>query len=341
MGYDEFDNYECEGQISIEGWLADVEIPENVFAVSKIFAQARKTMNLPEYKAFVYALANLKFTGNNSNRLLLDKKTLAKIVGVNSDIDHLSENLKRSIGQLPQHSFIEIDDIEANDFYESGVLITSLRMYKNNAAITFNPDYMPMFNNLQRDYITMWSGDIYQMHSERSIAFYEYLRLHSDTRKINEAGMGIKKLKELFNIPKDGPGSYMREKSGFDRTQFERRVIDPLCEDLARCQMINLIVQPDGKYYEKVKEHGRVRGYRFHYTISDRPRIVSASEMAEIREDIIKNPVDMKILADIKKGKERKQNKQGQRNFSSERNYTQQEMDELERRLLQKQKKGE
>ncbi len=320
MSFDVLDDYECEGQMSIDDLFA-IDVPENLFAVSKIFARAKKQMNLPEFKAFTYALSNLKFTGDNGNKLMLDKKTLASVVGIQSDTDHLSQDLKRSIGKIPVHSYIEIDD-EDNDFYESGVVITSMRMYKNNACITFNPDYMPLFSNLEKDYITMWSGDIFTMSSERSIEFYEQLRLNTDTRdKVNTAQLGIKYFKDLFNIPKEGKGSYMTKDGHFSRTHFERKVIDPLCEDLAKCRMINLVLQPDGKYYEKVKRGGRVVAYRFDWTYTSHPRVATATEVKQIQDRVDKNPQILKVANDVLEGdkKARKGNKKNHFNDFSQR----------------------
>ena len=75
MGLEVFDNYECEGQMSIDDLYA-IEIPENLFAVSKVFARARKQMSLAEFKAFTYALTNMRFTEQSDNKLLLDKIVL-------------------------------------------------------------------------------------------------------------------------------------------------------------------------------------------------------------------------------------------------------------------------
>jgi hypothetical protein len=327
MAIEVFDSNECKGQMSINDLYA-IDIPENLFAVSKIFARARKQMSLPEFKAFTYALTKIRFTEENGNRIMLDKKTLARIVGVNSDSDHLSQDLKRSIGNLPLHSYIEIDDKD-HDFYESGVVVTSVRMYKNNVCITFNPDYMPMFSKLEREYITMWSGDIYSMSSERSIEFYEQLRLNTDTRdEINTAHVSIKWFKELFNIPKEGEGSYMTKDGHFSRTHFERKVINPLCEDLSKCKMINLVLQPNGNYYEKVKRGGRVVAYRFDWTYTSHPHVGTASEMQKVQSEIEKNPQILKVAKDIVKGKN---NKNKFNSFESKNNY---DMDELESQIL-------
>lgn len=75
----------------------------------------------------------------------------------------------------------------------------------------------------------------------------------------------------MFDIPKEGKGSYMRSRQngGFDRSKFEKQVIDPVCEELAKTEMITLILTPDGKFYEKVKRGNRVIAYKFHWTITD------------------------------------------------------------------------
>ena len=70
---------------------------------------------------------------------------------------------------------------------------------------------------------------------------------YEDGNDVYSYGWGIKALKEMFDIPKEGKGSYMRAKGGFDRSNFEKYVIDPLCDDLAKCKMIQLVIQPDGK----------------------------------------------------------------------------------------------
>jgi len=303
MSLEVFDNYECEGQLS----LFDIyNIPENIFAVSEIFARARKQMSLAEFKTFVYALTHFRFTEENKNTLMLDKKTVAAIVGIHSDSDHLSQDLYRSIGKLPNNSFVEFIDKDKG-FYENGAVISKVRMYKEKVWLKFDEDYMSLFSKLEPRYITMWSGDIFSMSSERSIEFYEQLRLNTNTSTsegLNHADVGIKWFKELFGIPKEGKGSYMRSKEngGFNRVAFEKYVIDPLCEDLAKCKMITLCVQQDGKYYTKLKENGRVVGYHFDWVYSAHPSVASAKEVKELQDRVDKNPQILKVAKDLIEG---------------------------------------
>lgn len=331
MGINEWDT-DIPGQLSL---FEEIAAPEKMFAVSDIFARAKKQMNLAEYKTFVYALTEVKWTEEMPNTVYLDKKTLASIVGIHSDSDHLSVDLKESIEKLPQHSYLEFADKDL-DLYEFGVFVTRVTMLKNRVKIKFEEDYLSLFGNLQKDFITMWGADIFQMRSERSITFYEYLRYNSDTRIQNEKGLGVKALKELFGIPKEGKGSYMREKGGFNRAEFEKKVIEPLCEDMSHCKMIQLIANEDGKLYEKVKQGHKVMGYMFRWVVSDTPTVTTANESKEIREAKQNDPLEMKIKKDILTGEKRKPKKLAKdekiHNFT-ERDYSKSDFEDIEKKF--------
>lgn len=305
MARSEFDG-DLEGQMTIDELF---EPPKRLFAVSRIFARARRDMSLSEQKTFVYALSELKFTEKaDSPYVRLDKKTLAGILGIKSDTDHLSVDLYDSIKELPKHSYIEINERDM-DLQSNGFIVSSLTRFKNIIRLRFNDEYLGLFTGLSADYITMWSADIFQMKSKRSVQFYERLRQETDTRvEINEYGFGVKALKEMFGIPKDGEGSYIRGNGSFDRSNFEKRVIDPICDDIKGCRMINLVMQSDGKPYEKVKRGNRVLGYRFSWTFTSHPAIASAEEVAEIQERVDRNPQILKVAKDMLDGEKKQKN---------------------------------
>lgn len=283
MQRDKLDN-QIEGQMTIDDLF---EPPEQLFAVSKIFARARKNMTLAEQKTFVYALSQVKFKEKaKSNIVYLDKKILANIIGVATDSGHINASVNRAIKDLPRHSFIEIDS-EDRDLYDSGTIITRVTMGKKNVVrIKFEDEYLSLFTGLDNNYLTMWSSDIFGMKNIRSVQFYEFLRQETDTRKhINSIALGIKAIKEMFNIPKEGKGSYMREKGGFNRSEFEKKVIDSVCEELQKTKMIQLVVLPgSGKPYEKIKNGKRVDGYRFYWVFTSHPAVATAPESAQIPE---------------------------------------------------------
>lgn len=314
----------------------------SMIAVADIFARAKKQMNVYEYKTFIFALAQVKWTEENqSNIIYCDKKELADYCGVHSDPDHLSQDLKDKIWQLPRNSFIEISN-EDLDYFESGCFISRVAMLKNQVRIKFDDEYFSLFTKLQHgEYITLWADDFLQMDNSengvRAMTLYEDLRQHSDTRITNERGYGIKAFKEMWNIPKDGKGSYMNQDGHFNRPMFEQKVLEPVLENLAKCKMINLITQDDGKLYKKAKSGNKVLGYVLNWTVSDRPGVATAKEVKEIGEAITKDPQVLKVAKDIVNGKKAATKKNKFNNFP-QRSY---DYAELEKTLLGNNKKEE
>ena len=326
--YDKSD-IEIEGQMSIYDIF---QPPERLIAVSKIFARAKKEMSLAEQKTFAYALSKIRFTEPaKTNYVRLDKKTLANIIGIHSDPDHLSVDLYENIKEIDVHSHVKFAKGDS-DLFGNGFVIAGLISYKNTIQIRFNDDYLKLFTNLSTNYVTMWSQDIFAMSSKRSVQFYEYLRQITDTRQeTNEVLLGIKAIKEMFGIPKEGKGSYMRSKGGFDRVNFEKYVIAPLCDDLKKCKMINLLVQSDGKYYEKVKKGRYVEGYRFYWTYTSHPNVATAQEVHDLQERIDKNPQILKIAKDVANGEKKPKRTKKQNSFN---NFEQRQYDKSLENLL-------
>ncbi len=341
--HDDFDE-EIKGQMSIDDLFSP---PEKMVAVSNIFARARKNMSLAEQKTFILALSKIEWKKSPSeqpNIVELEKKVVEKVLGYKSDSTDLSQNVWNAIKDLNKHSHIEIADRDRG-IYDSGMVVTRITMRKNtdNIRIKFEEEYLPLFMGLGSNYITMWSLDIFKMTSKRSVQFYELLRQmsydkYAESPNVFSYGFGIKALKDMFDIPKEGKGSYMRAKGGFDRTNFEKKVIEPLCEDLAHCKMIQLIVQDDGKYYQKVKKGNRVLGYRIHWSLSKYPNVADAREVKEIAERVDKDPQLLKVSKDILKGEKKSKSSQNQGktwgNIETSPSYKDQDFDELERQLL-------
>lgn len=100
--------------------------------------------------------------------------------------------------------------------------------------------------------------------------------------------------------------------------------------------MISLILQPDGKYYEKVKRGNRVYGYRFYWTYTSHPAVATATEVREIQDRVDQNPEILKVAKDIVTGEKRVKNGKNKNPFNqiSGRDY---DWDSLERQLLRSQ----
>lgn len=268
------------------------EVTPNLLGVSIVFAEARKQMTLAEYKAFTLALSHHDWTKECPDILYMDKDELIKTLGIKTDIDHESYDLMRAIGEMPTHSFLRFSDKD-KDIYVNGCFVVTVASFRKRVRIRLNSDYLRLFGCLdgkERRYITMWSGDIFKMNSERAVLFYELLRANSDSRlSINTGTVSIRKFKEMFDIPEKGKGSYTRndEKHHFNRSEFEKRVIDPLCDELQKTEMITLVLSPSGKYYEKEKKGNRVIAYRFWWTLSNPKKQIEEKALKESPEETI------------------------------------------------------
>ena len=145
---------------------------------------------------------------------------------------------------------------------------------------------------------------------------------------------------EMLNIERgfETFGEWLKVRTGNTRDPgfvngFVVRHTSLVCEDIAKCKMINLVVQPDGKYYEKVKTGNRVEGYRFYWTFTEHPSIASATEVHQIQTRVDKDPTVLKVAKDILKG-EKKKRKAPETNPFNRFDQNQYDFDELEKELL-------
>lgn len=301
MDEKELERYEVDGQMTIDEWLY-AEPPAEMVGVSKVFARAKKKMSLAEFKTFVYCLCHIRWKDTMPAAVCLDKRTLSKIIDVSDDPAHLSRNLRLSIGNLIEHSVIEFaakDRVK----WKKGALVTDIALDESGVVkVWFNQNYKGLFSGLDKDFILMWSRDVFQMQAEKSVALYEDLRLNCDTRVTNSRVFTLEYFKNLFDMPDSGRGSYVMKDGRFNYAGFERKVLDPVCADLRKCEMVQLVDAGDDKPYRKLKRGRQVIGYEFVWEISNRPRIADAHTTQETKHLIEKNPKIMKIAVDAANG---------------------------------------
>lgn len=337
MTFDELDRtpYEIEGQITLEDLTLPAE--SGMIGVHELLAEARKSMSVHELKATACAMTHIRFKEEAPQVVLVDKHELADAVGIHSDADHLSQDLHEALIDLRHHSEVHFSDA-AQGLYEDGGLIDSVRFYKNVVRFRFSSDYLPLLGGLQNHYLMLYAADLYRLSTDRAILLYERLRagiLGTSGSGSYTVSLGVKALKELWGIPKEGPGSYMRssKNGGFNRSAFEARCIDPVCRELARTDMIRLVIQPDGKAFRKITEHGYVKGYAFDFLYSARPHVADAGQVKAVQQVIDKNPEMLKVAKNILEG-QKKVAHRAQKNDFPHHKYSDAQFDELEKRLL-------
>ena len=270
-------------------------LENQMIAMGKALMRAKKTMTLEERKLLVMAMTKIKWAQvDNDITVELSKIEIADIMRWSVDASDRSTRIRKLANSLSEHSMIRIDGIDKGQ-WDDGVLIPRVNCRKKGSIkVYFAEQFRPLLENLtkDKDFVTVWANDIYGFNSVYAYLLFEDLRLHCDTRRTNWRTYTTKELKELFGIPKEGAGSYMRVKDGFNRSEFERKVLDVAVTEINKGQMIQ--IQPFSgmeakkdkpnsydKLYAKIKKNGRIAGYQFKYVVrtnTEKPFMLEESE---------------------------------------------------------------
>lgn len=246
-------------------------------AIANAITYAKTNLSLVEQKVVAIALARLRWKDSpdeQSRVIRLEKREIADALRYKSNASDLSQNLWKKIRHLPEHSSLEWSESDREKYQVcNGKFIERIEMPTRARYIelTFAQPYFWLFTGLQSKYCTLWVPDLLSMTSSRSIAAYVLMRKKSyepyaDGEDQFSIKVGTKYIKQLFGMSKH---SYMRT-TGFNRNTFEHRVLDPVCRDLLSCQLVQLVQQPNGRPYEKLKQGASVVGYKISWRVAKR-----------------------------------------------------------------------
>lgn len=256
-------------------------LQNQMVAMGKALMRAKKNMSLDERKLLIIALTKIKWTTtDNVFEVIISKLEIKEVLGWKCESSQLSRNVRKLADSLAKHSFIEMEGAD-KEKWDNGFLIPRHKGSRGNIHIFFAEQFRPLLENLtkDKDFVTIWANDIYNFKSLYAYLLFEDLRLHSDTTRTNWRTYSTKELKNLFGIPKDGKGSYMHKnkdgKEVFDRSNFEKYVLDVAIEEINNGQMVRIlpfegmIATPKNKnkIYAKIKKNGFIVGYQFKYDI--------------------------------------------------------------------------
>lgn len=257
-------------------------LENQMVAMGKALMRAKKQMTLEERKLLIMALTKIKWSKKeNPMEVVLSKIEVAEVLNWKYDASERSRYIRNLAANLMRHSMIQIDGTD-KDEWDDGYLVPRFRSTKGDVHIFFAEQFRPLLENLtkDKDFVTIWANDIYGFNSIYAYLLFEEFRLHCDTSKTNWRTYSTKELKDLFGIPKDGKGSYMhydkkKGKEVFDRSNFEKKVLDVAIEEINRGQMLQIrpfigmeaTAEKPNKLYAKIKKNGFVTGYQFKYEV--------------------------------------------------------------------------
>lgn len=253
-------------------------------AISRSLAKTQINWTPEEKKLFIMCLTKIRWSeSGNSNVIELDKDEIIDALRLKMDSTDRSQYLRMAFRKLARDSEVHWTDPNDRKRWRDDFLILERKSTRGKIIVTINAKFMPHLENLVKNtpYLTIWSSDVYGFRSKFSFSLFEELRLHYDTRILtNYRTYTTKQLKEIFGL---GKNDYMRppERGGFNRTAFERSVIDVAVEEINRTQMMQIL--PNGTnrkgdilYYKKIKKNGFITGYEFRFFLRTKtmPNIV-------------------------------------------------------------------
>lgn len=257
--------------------------------------------SLNEVKIFTMVLTKIKWNElNNSNIIKLNKREIYEVMGWKAttadEVKDCGKKLRKLLNLTMDNSKLSFTQETKKMYaYKDGYIICSVATKdKTFAEVEITPSYMSLLEDLvnSKDFLTLWANDIYAFTSIYSFLLYLELRQHSDTRRKCVREYTTAQLKEIFKIPFDGKGSYVKydkrkDKMVFDRANFEKKVIDKAISEINKSQMVficppkNIDSLSKNKLYAKNKKGNSVDSYRFEYHIkSERNEPVDVDEVS-------------------------------------------------------------
>lgn len=220
----------------------------------------------PEYrKLFVMCLTKIDWKKANNNSVIeLSKSEVMEILNFDSESSEQSRLLRSLFKKFQYASWIENEEI-----LDQGFIIYHVNSRKRGKiTININPEIMPHLENLieKRNYLKMWSDDQYQFKSKFAFALYDAIQLRYDFRySRNYIQFTTSQLKEIFRLNEK---DYIRKDGQFDRTNFEKKVLNVAISEINTSQMMKfryngLNRKREPIYYEKRKKDGYVESYMF------------------------------------------------------------------------------
>lgn len=236
-------------------------------------------------KLFAVVLGEIDWTkSGNSNIIEITAEEIAEKIDwdLGNNIRKIKEMLNDNLHAMARTSYISIDDPYTGEKITRN-LIVGVRTNSTGATVEIDSKFLPHFENLyklsaneKKSFITFMQPDLLSFDS--SFSYPLFMRLRSCGKSggaINEYSMTTRQLKELFGL---GEEAYVRKDGHFDRTNFEKFVINPAIVDINKSETITILPWEDGKLFAKEKVRGKVVGYKFKFQIWDKKKITRNRE---------------------------------------------------------------
>lgn len=215
--------------------------------------------SLEEQKALHLIFSHIKPFEKNPTTFKIEKKSFFEklnIVGTDK-----YKRYEKIIVNLIDKTFTEIFKKETNSKLIGRVISDAEWFYKENYfEISISNKFMPYIEQLVNHYTKLNLDSIVLFKSKYALTLYKWLCSWNDeNKKINQRYITTKDLKELLGLSKE---AYMQGIK-FNRSHFERRIINPVILEINKKTNFNLNVK-------KKKNGAKVENYEFTWSQKDK-----------------------------------------------------------------------
>lgn len=220
--------------------------------ISNALARESSRYTLEEEKMAHYIFAHLNPYGDNPTKIVLSKKKIVNIFGVNSKSTY--DTLKWRMKGMMLKSILSFKDEKTTLM---GVLITLVKWEEgtDEVEITLNDGFMPYISNLSSYYTKLDWKSIVAFNSKHALSLYKYLSSWAKDDEVIMISLTTKEVKELFDLDK----SDYTYNNKFMRPLFEKKVLNVAMNE------INERVPGFRIKWHKAKKGNTVLGYVFEF----------------------------------------------------------------------------
>ena len=248
----------------------------SIFSIITDFPHIKEEMTGRERFLVALIMDKVKLIRNTEHRIIeLSKDDICKWFNLDISTPAHQDELLKLVQCVNKKSFL--CDHRPGE-WKCLSLFTGCKLEEDSLSVSINEDLLKVFNLLDnRTFLLLRDTFVFPpgTDGDRAFVLYGHLLSKGTSGKTTKLILSTKGIKNLFGIPKDGKGSYMRSSGSFDRANFEERVIEPTLNVLLNCSIVKLqTYSPDtdseSALYRKVKRGHTVAGYEVLYKVEDK-----------------------------------------------------------------------
>lgn len=273
------------------------------FAHTQLSNDVLGKWNIQHKKLFMCILEHVDWThSGNKNVIELNNRDVARKMGWMYSPENerkIAQEIEKLITFMWENGKIQLQDPYSHKWVRDHIISSASGGDSNYTLVAISPFFMNHFEgmyHLNQSFPTILSTDVYSFRYSVSYDMYIKLRMHGKTGGFeNEMEFTMTQLRDILRT---APDSYMKKikntetgdvKIRYDRTNFLKKALTPVLEDINNSETIDIIPAKNGKLYSTIKEGSKVSKYVIRYKIHGLKQIETArkNKIIDVESQVI------------------------------------------------------